>query len=616
MTTKAKALEKKTLGSRLAKIFSGALNFRYVKNMLHLFSLEYRKYRWHIIALGALSFCSGILEGFGVTAIIPIFAFVSKNAEPSSDLISQTIEKFFVFFHLTYTLKFLLIFIFGLFIIKSLVLFAANHIAAHITTSYENTTRAELLRTTLFSEWKHLSEQKIGYLSQVLTTDVSNSSALLTYISMFLITLTNLLIYTLLVVNVSSIVAVITVIFGLIIFSIFKPLLYKNKLLSQQVSLLYKESSHYVDEVMIGAKAVKSMRLEQPALNKGATFFEKVKTLTMRMVIIKNLTTALVQPLGMILILGIFAYFYKTGGFNFASFAVIVYAINKVFSNVEAVQIQLHKISSCVPYLGATVDYKKQAAVAIENDTGTGNFSFERSLDFKDVSFYYATGSDIISQVNFRIAKGEMVGIIGPSGAGKTTITDLILRLFKPTGGSIFIDGQTIDTIALDQWRTKIGYVSQDSFLINDTISNNIKFYNNDLSDVTVREAAKMANIFNVIEELPEKFNTLVGERGVKLSGGQRQRIILARVLATKPELLILDEATSALDNESEALIQATIDSLKGKITVIAIAHRLTTVMVADKLLVIENGKIVEQGSPEQLMQNNESYLSRVYHLR
>lgn len=608
--------QQKTKPNKVVLGLTAFFNLKYIARLLRLFRLEYKSYGWYITLLGVLSFLGGILEGFGVTAIIPILSFVDKGKAESTDLISQSIENFFVFFHLPYTLKFLLIFILVIFLLKSIIIFITNYISAQITTTYEKNTRGELFALTLKSDWKSLSEQKVGYLNQILNVDVPNSSAMLTYISLFLMTLTNLIIYTFLALNVSALIALLTVLFGMIIFFIFKPLLYKNKVLSQETSQLYKDLAHYVDEVLIGIKAVKSMFLEGAISHWGYKNFARVQKLNMKMIALRNLTNALLQPLGIVLIIGIFAYFYKTAVFSFASFAVIVYAINKVFANVQIAQLQLHKISTFEPYVAAIVEYKSEAVKHKESDVGEDKFSFNNQLDFKNVSFSYRIDQrSVLKAINFSIHKGDMVGIIGPSGAGKTTITDLLMRLFIPNQGEILMDGKAIESVKLSEWRKKIGYVSQDAFLINDTVENNIKFYNDKISRADVVAASQLANIYEFIEELPNNFATVVGERGMVLSGGQRQRIILARVLATHPEILILDEATSALDNESEALIQKAIENFKGMITVIVIAHRLSTIMSADKIISIKAGKIVEQGAPAELLKDERSYLRKVYNL-
>src|SRR3989338_1414349 len=173
-----------------------------------------------------------------------------------------------------------------------------------------------------------------------------------------------------------------------------------------------------------------------------------------------------------------------------------------------------------------------------------------------------------------------------------------------------------MESIELTDWRRNIGYVSQDIFLMNDTVANNIRFYDDTVTDKELRVAAKLANIGGFVDTLPQKYETIIGERGVMLSAGQRQRIVIARILARQPELLILDEATSALDNESEIKIQEVIKKLKGKITVLAVAHRLSTVIDSDRLIVLEDGRIVEQGQPAKLLEDKGSYFSKVYNLR
>jgi len=280
------------------------------------------------------------------------------------------------------------------------------------------------------------------------------------------------------------------------------------------------------------------------------------------------------------------------------------------------VQNNLHTINEYVPHLRSVLNYEKKAKDYEEMDRGKKKFVFNKQLQFNHVSFAYNDDRQILTDIDFNIAKGELVGLIGPSGVGKTTLVDLILRLLTPTQGQILLDQQNIKEITLKDWRQKIGYVSQDIFLMNDTVENNIRFYNKTLTKNEIIAVAKMANIYEQIINLPDKFNTIIGERGIMLSVGQRQRIVIARILARQPELLILDEATSALDNESEIKIQEVIKKLKGKITVLVVAHRLSTVIDSGRLIVLEDGRIVEQGPPAKLLEDQGSYFSKVYNLR
>jgi len=191
----------------------------------------------------------------------------------------------------------------------------------------------------------------------------------------------------------------------------------------------------------------------------------------------------------------------------------------------------------------------------------------------------------------------------------------LILRLYDPTTGDIFIDNNNLKNIKIEDWRNICSVVQQDVFLFNDTVKNNIIYGKLDASDEEVIEASKKANAYNFIMELPEKFETSIGERGVKLSGGQKQMLSLARAIIRKPQIMILDEATSSLDNESERIVQKAIDCFKGQMTIIVIAHRLSTILNADKIIVLDKGRIVEEGSHTDLI-DKKSFYSKYYNLQ
>jgi len=238
---------------------------------------------------------------------------------------------------------------------------------------------------------------------------------------------------------------------------------------------------------------------------------------------------------------------------------------------------------------------------------------FERSLAFDDVAFAYAgsppDAEPVLSGVGFSARKGEVVALVGPSGAGKSTLVDLIPRFYEPTAGRILLDGVDTREIRLDALRALTGIVSQDTVLFNDTVRNNIAYARaGRFTDEQVVAAARAANAHRFITELPEGYDTVLGERGTRLSGGQRQRIAIARALLVDPPILILDEATSALDTESERLVQEAIDRLLAGRTVFVIAHRLSTVEHADQILVLDRGRIVERGRHAELLAMRGAY--------
>lgn len=230
------------------------------------------------------------------------------------------------------------------------------------------------------------------------------------------------------------------------------------------------------------------------------------------------------------------------------------------------------------------------------------------SIEFQNVSFSYKEDIPVLDNISFKVKPGQMVALVGPTGVGKTTVSALIARFYDPDSGKILMDGIDIKDITLESLRNQLSIVLQDVFLFNGTIAENIAYGCHNATQEQIEEAAKTACIHEYIMSLPEKYETVIGERGVRLSGGQKQRISIARSVLRDSPVLILDEATSAVDTETETEIQKAINKIAGTRTLIVIAHRLSTVKRADKIIVLENGKIAEEGQHEELLKLNGVY--------
>lgn len=355
-----------------------------------------------------------------------------------------------------------------------------------------------------------------------------------------------------------------------------------------------------LQETVAGQRVVKAFAMEDFEVRKfGAEAHRYYETL-LRITRTRNLASPLTEFLGTMIAVGILWF----GGQQvlagrmlspqeFMGFLVIVFSLMQPVKELSSVHNRIQEAMAAAERIFAVLDLEP----AVQNKTGAVKVKeFREAIELRSVSFSYGREGEVLNDLSLTIPKGDILAIVGPSGAGKSTLVDLIPRFYDPTAGAICLDGVDLRDIEIGHLRRLMGIVTQETILFNDTVRNNIAYGLSGKPLEEIVEAARIANAHDFIAQLPEGYDTNIGERGVALSGGQRQRLAIARAVLKNPPILILDEATSALDTESELLVQQAIERLMRNRTSFVIAHRLSTVLHSDRIIVLEKGRIVQQG--------------------
>jgi len=518
------------------------------------------------------------------------------------------------------TLKVLCLTIMVVFLTKNVFLYLKN-ISMTVVQYYLITE----MRNRLYKHFNSLSlsyfnQNKSGELTSIVINDVANlRRALGTSFHQLLVEPINLLAFILLLFIISWKLALLSLIIlpvaGFTIITIGRSIRRKSKRTAAMIAGI----TNIITETLSSIRVVKAFAMEEYEVQRFFKETHQYFKLILRRAKLRLLASPITETLGVMI--GILLLW--VGGIevlsdkgltpeDFLRFILLLFAMMDPLRKLSKVNVELQAGAASAERIFAILDtppniINKQNAIKID--------TFDEMIQFHNVNFKYESNDIVLHDISFEIKKGSIVALVGTSGAGKSTLADLIPRFYDVNNGSISIDEQNIQNITLKSLRSMMGIVTQETILFNDSIRANIAYGQQIINDELVLAAAKAANALEFINDLPKGFETVIGEKGVKLSGGQRQRLAIARAIMKNPPILILDEATSALDTESERLVQQALETLMADRTVLVIAHRLSTVTNADKIIVLEKGRIKEMGTHDELMEKAGLY-SNLYNIQ
>jgi subfamily B ATP-binding cassette protein MsbA len=512
------------------------------------------------------------------------------------------------------TLKVLCLSILIIYCLKNLFLYAKKVLVAHVQYSIVTEIRNMLYRHFHSLSLSFFDERQSGELTAILVSDVSNmrtamSTAFQKLFEAPINTLTMLFLMFIISWKLTLVSLVVIPISGLAIITIGRSIRRKSRRTAAQLAGI----TAIVAETMMSVRVVKAFAMEAYESARFGAEAERYFRLMMRRARLNFLSSPITETLG-VFIGAVLLWFggqqvlmgQGLSSDDFIRFILIMFAAIQPIRNLSDVNVKLQTGIASAERVFRIIDTPpaiQDASDAVEK------ISFDDKIAFESVHFHYDdTTKPVLRNVSFEIRKGQIVALVGHSGAGKSTIADLIPRFYDVANGAITVDGIDVRQISVKSLRRLMGIVTQETILFNDTVRANIAYGDADVAVEAVRKAASAANALDFIEEMPEGFESIVGEKGIRLSGGQRQRLAIARALLKNPPILILDEATSSLDTESEKLVQEAIEELMKDRTVLVIAHRLSTIVNADMIVVLERGRIVEQGTHHELLAAGNQY--------
>ena len=590
-------------------------------------------FKWIFVVALVFNLLFSILSVISISLIKPIFEIIFEKSDaiteniPNIELnfLEQAKESFFAIIStiivvegepLQATLLRFGLLIFSVFLLKNIV----KYIGVIMNTKFEESV-IKNIRDSVFAKLNSLSidffnKNKVGNLMSIITNDISilNNSTINAFNVVFREAL-QVAMYILLLLSISTKLTLVTFLAGGFILLIMRIATKYLRRYAKRIQQAMADFTTTMSEIISGIRIVKAFNGEEIAIHR----FMKDTSNYIRSIVKYQKISALVPAFSELAAIGALCIVLLKGGTMVLDLELTASDLMLFLFSVFAVMSPIVSVTNAVTqfqrgYVAAERIFDVLDQVPSVTNGSVKNILFNHSIEFKNVSFKY-TDNIVLDNINLTIEKGKQVAFVGSSGSGKSTMLDLLIRFYDPIEGEILIDGKNIKDYDTKEYRNLFGIVSQENILFNDSVRNNIAFGYDNFDEDDLKLAANTSNCYNFVSQMTDGFNTFVGDRGVNLSGGERQRIAIARALLRKPKFLIFDEATSALDAESEKLVQAAINNSLENKTAVIVAHRLSTIINCDKIVVFDKGKIVEQGPHKELL-SHQNYYANLYNLQ
>ncbi|KAF5046252.1 Heterocyst differentiation ATP-binding protein HepA [anaerobic digester metagenome] len=551
-------------------------------------------------------------EAISLLILVPLLGLVGLDVgQGSLGQIEGWVSSFFAYLGLQPTLV-LILFIYVVVISVSAILTRYQTLqTSQIQYQFANHLRQRLYNAITNSNWLFFSRVKSSSLAHALTNEIDRISTgtgqFLTFIASIMI----LVVYIIFALELAGLFTGVIFAVGIIILLILRRRASRSRTSGEDITTTTRDLYYSILQHLDGMKTIKSFGMQ----DENKKVFKKQSNQVARnylQAIRSYADVKLLFDVGTVIVLAFMVFILiEVVKLPTASLFLLIYLFVRMIPQFSTVQRAYQYFINMLPAFGNVYSLEEQFLGNSESEErDNGSVELKESIKLENVSFSYGDENHFtIDNMNLEIPAGKTLALAGPSGAGKSTVADLVMGLISPDQGKVTVDGKPVTGSTVASWRNGIGYVAQETFLFNETIRFNLKLASPDASEDDIMEALKMAAAYGFVIKLPEGMDTVIGDRGVRLSGGERQRLALARALLRKPSLLIMDEATSNLDSENEQKILKAIDDIHGEITILMIAHRISTIKNADQIYLVSHGKIQESGSWDELLEKEEGWL-------